>query len=774
MTSFSSLRARLVGTVFLAVAPAWALMYLITQKTGTEFPWMGFVVGLAALGAAWFGGERFILRQVRALSNAATQMAAGDMTIRAGLTKEQGELGDLARTFDHMASSMEQRGREREQAEKTLLNRSFQQTVVGALGQFAMASKDLSGLFEQAIILTAQTLEVEYAHILELLPDQQSLLLRKGVGWKQGLTGRAIVQAGPETQLGYTLRAGEPVVVENLRTDRRFEGSSLLIEHGVASGVTVIIASQGRIFGILGAHTARSRKFTEDEVHFLISIATLLAMAVERNHAEIELQKLAAFAQLNPNPALELSSDGTISYFNPAALKLAVSSDEIHPSALLPPDIQEIVQNCLHTTQSKVCVETRRAHRTFSWSFHSIPDSNLVHCYVNDITEKLNLEAQLRHSQKMDSVGQLAAGVAHDFNNMLTVIQGHAGMVLARPALPPELRDGAQAIFFAAERAANLTRQLLMFSRKSVMQPVFLDLREMVSNMNKMLRRLIGETITLQFEPPSKLPMIKGDMGMLEQVLMNLAVNARDAMVRGGTLLIDTSHVQVNEAYVQLNPEGRAGYFVRLSVTDTGCGMDSETMSRIFEPFFTTKEIGKGTGLGLATVYGIVKQHHGWVDVASEPGNGTTFSVYFPARSEPRPEGQKRAAPDTQIFAGKETILVVEDEPLLRDMAHTILADCGYKVVEAKSGVHALELWRNHPGVIDLVLTDIVMPDGISGMELAKELLPEMPALKIIFASGYSMDELDTDFMRQDNALFLQKPYTAVSLSKAVRECLDR
>jgi CheY-like chemotaxis protein len=245
-------------------------------------------------------------------------------------------------------------------------------------------------------------------------------------------------------------------------------------------------------------------------------------------------------------------------------------------------------------------------------------------------------------------------------------------------------------------------------------------------------------------------------------------------MVRGGTLLIDTSHVQVNEAYVQLNPEGRAGYFVRLSVTDTGCGMDSETMSRIFEPFFTTKEVGKGTGLGLATVYGIVKQHHGWVDVASEPGNGTTFSAYFPARSEPRPEGQKRAAPDTQIFAGKETILVVEDEPLLRDMAHTILADCGYKVVEAKSGVHALELWRNHPGVIDLVLTDIVMPDGISGMELAKELLPEMPALKIIFASGYSMDELDTDFMRQDNALFLQKPYTAVSLSKAVRECLDR
>jgi signal transduction histidine kinase/CheY-like chemotaxis protein len=535
-----------------------------------------------------------------------------------------------------------------------------------------------------------------------------------------------------------------------------------------------VIAGQKAPFGILGAHTAQQRKFTEDEVHFLLSIATVLAMAVERGHTEGELRKLAAFAQLNPNPALELGPDGTVSYFNAAALKLAVSSGAADPSTLLPPNIKEIVQTCLHTNQSRLNRETRIGHRTLSWSFYSIPDSNVVHCYVEDVTERLSLEAQLRHSQKMDSVGQLAAGVAHDFNNMLTVIQGHAGMVLARPGLLPELRDAAQAIFFAAERAANLTRQLLMFSRKGLMQPALVDLREIVANMTKMLKRLIGETINLQFEPPAKLPLVKGDVGMLEQVLMNLAVNARDAMPNGGTLWIAISPVQIEQEYAQTHPDARAGSFLCLSVKDTGFGMDTTTMSRIFEPFFTTKEIGKGTGLGLATVYGIVRQHEGWIDVASEPGEGSTFTVYLPARSEPVPAGQTRHAPETQVKGGKETILVVEDEPLLRDMAQTILQDCGYKVVEARSGVQALELWKSHPDGIDLVLTDIVMPEGISGMELAKKLLPANPTLKIIFASGYSMEELDTDFIWQGNALFLQKPYTAFTLAKAVRECLDR
>jgi signal transduction histidine kinase/ActR/RegA family two-component response regulator len=746
----------------------------LAAKYGTHLPWTGFVVGLLALGAAWFGGERFILRQVRILVEAVKRLGAGDLSSRTGLSRERGELGQLASAFDVMANSLEQRVREREQAEKTLLTRSLQQTVVSALGQFAFVSHDLPALLNQVVLLAAQTLEVEYCCVLELLPDGQAMLLRAGVGWTDGCVGQAIVPADPLTQSGFTLSAGEPVVVEHLPSETRFHGSALLLEHGVVSGMTVAISGRGHAFGVLGAHTAQRRRFNEDEVHFLLAVATVLAMAVERNRAEAELQKLAAFAKLNPNPAMELTRDGTITYSNDATLKLAAAVGQEHPRGLLPGNIAWMAQTCLATGQSLLRVETQMAGRTLSWSFHPVLASQVVHAYGEDITDRLNLEAQLRQSQKMESVGQLAAGVAHDFNNMLTVIQGHAGLLLARPALPPEMLDAVQPIYFAAERAASLTRQLLMFSRKNVMQPKPLDLREVVANMSKMLKRLLGETIELEFQPPPELPLVQGDTGMIEQVLMNLAVNSRDAMPKGGTLTVNTSPVEVSQAYVQTHPEARAGSFVCLRVTDTGCGMDAATRVRIFEPFFTTKEAGKGTGLGLATVYGIVKQHEGWIEVASQVGQGSTFSVFFPASTQPVKAQPPESAPTTLVTGGQETILVVEDEPVLRDMAHLILQECGYRVLEAGSGVQALEVWDRHPGAIDLVLTDMIMPEGMSGMDLARKLLETRPGLKIIFASGYSMDDMTPDFIRQGHAAFLQKPYTHVTLAKAVRECLDR
>jgi nitrogen-specific signal transduction histidine kinase len=412
--------------------------------------------------------------------------------------------------------------------------------------------------------------------------------------------------------------------------------------------------------------------------------------------------------------------------------------------------------------------------RTFSWSFHPVPASKVVHTYVEDITGRLNLEAQLRQSQKMESVGQLAAGVAHDFNNMLTIIQGHAGMLMVKPNLPSELLDSAQAVYFAAERAANLTRQLLMFSRKNVMQPKLLDLREVVSHMMKMVQRLLGETIKVRFEASEELPPVQADTGMIEQVIMNLAVNARDAMAKGGILMIRTDAVEIPEAYLQTHPEARAGLSVCMRISDSGCGMDAATMERIFEPFFTTKEVGKGTGLGLATVYGIVKQHDGWIEVASEPGRGSTFSLFFPASAEPAAVKTPEPAAVTPVRGGKETILIVEDEPVLRDLAHIILQDCGYNILEAKSGREALMVWEQHRDAIDLLLTDMVMPEGISGMDLAQRLIGLQPNLKIVFASGYSMDDIDTTFVRRGRAGFLQKPYTHLTLAKAVRDCLDR
>ncbi len=737
-------------------------------------PWTALVPGLLALGAAWYGGERFIIRQVRRLYNATQRLATGDLSSRTGLYKEKGELGQLARTFDQMAASLEKRARDREQSEKDLLHRSLQQTVVGALGQFALITKDLDALLNQVVMLTGQTLEVEYCNIFELEPDGASLLLRAGIGWQEGCVGNVTVPATEYTQSGFVMAVGEPVVFDDLTQDRRFPPSPFLLEHGVRSGITVAIPGHGRPFGLLGAHTTHHRIFSEDEVHFLLSVATLLSMAVERNRAEGELKKLAAFAQLNPNPAMELAADGTVTYFNDATLKLALSVGRDSARAILPIEIADIVGECLLTRQSRVHFETQIGGRTFSWSFHPVLSSQVVHCYVEDITERLSLEAQLRQSQKMESIGQLAAGVAHDFNNMLTIIQGHSGMLIAKPNLPAELQDSAQAVYFAAERAASLTRQLLMFSRKNVMQSKPLDLREVVEHLSKMLQRLLGEDIALQVHAPPYISIIQGDTGMIEQILMNLAVNARDAMPKGGTLTISTSAVQVNEGYAHTHPEARPGAFVCLQVGDTGCGMDRATMRRIFEPFFTTKEVGKGTGLGLATVYGIVKQHGGWIEVASDVGRGTSFNVFFPATGEPVVGLPQETTTDTsEIRGGKETILIVEDEPVLRDLAHVILQDCGYEVLEAGTGSEALQVWERHQGHVDLLLTDMVMPDGMSGMELAERLRDAHPHLKIIFASGYSMDDLDTDFVRKGYAIFLQKPYTHVTLPRAVRDCLD-
>jgi signal transduction histidine kinase/CheY-like chemotaxis protein/HAMP domain-containing protein len=760
--------------VFLAIAPAWIAIHLMAKHTGTEPPWASFVVGMLALGAAWAGGERFILRQVRTLLGATQRLAAGDLSSRTGLGRERGELGELASTFDGMAQTLEQRVKEREQTEKMLLNRSFQQTVVSALGQFALVSNDFPALLNQAVLLVTQTLEVEYGSVLELLPDGRNLLLKTGVGWRDGLVGQLTVSADRNTQAGFTLAVGEPVVVEHLPTEPRFGSSPLLNEHGVVSGITVAVPGQERAYGILGVYTTNRRVFTEDEVHFLMAIATVLAMAVARNQTEARLRKLAAFVQLYPNPAMELDAEGRITYANEAAHKLAALVGRKHPGELLPEDIAGRVQDCLAGGPSLARHETRIEGRALAWSFHPVVESRAVHCYVEDITGRLSLEAQLRQAQKMESVGQLAAGVAHDFNNMLTVIQGHSGMLLAKTALPPGSLDSAQAIFYAAERAASLTRQLLVFSRKNVMQVQQLDLREVVGNISKLLERVLGETIALQFQPPVRIPLIRGDNCMIEQVLMNLAVNARDAMPKGGTLTIHTDLVDVDEVYAQAHPEARAGPSVCLRVMDVGCGMDAATLGRIFEPFFTTKEVGKGTGLGLATVYGIVKRHGGWIEVASEVGLGTSFAIFFPACTEPvqAKAPDKALAPETP--RGKETLLVVEDEPVLREMAHVILEDCGYKILEAASGRKAIEMWNQHSGAIDLLLTDMVMPEGISGMDLAQRLQASNPKLKIVFASGYSMDDLDTSFLRQGHATFLQKPYTHATLAKAVRDCLDK
>ena len=777
---------QLVASVFVAIAPVLVLTYIVNQPWFWKYapeswrqyfidvPWASLTVGLVALAAAWFGGEHFILRQVQALSDAAKRLGKGDMGSRTGLTESSGELGQLAEVFDHMAESLQQRVEERELAEKNLLTRAQQQTVVAALGQFALTNSDLDALLNQAVTLVGQTFSAEYCAVFELVSDGQ-LLMQAGAGWKPGCVGRATLDADNHSQAGFTLASGDPVVVADLRSDNRFIVSPLLLDHRIISGATVAIPARDRPFGVFCVHTKKPRNFTGDEVQFLLACATAIGMAVARKRADAEVQKLAAFAQLNPNPAMEFSADGTIIYFNEAAQKLTLSVHKNHPRDFLPPDIGEVIRDCLQTGRSKMRQEMKLDDRTFSLSFHPVMPSNVVHCYIEDTTQRLNLEAQLRQSQKMESVGQLAAGVAHDFNNMLTIIQGHSSSLLLRPTLPEEISDPVQAIYFAAERAASLTRQLLMFSRKNVMQPRPLDLREIVGNMGKMLQRLIGENITLEFHPPAELPLVLGDSGMMEQIVMNLSVNARDAMPRGGALTIGIETARIDENYIETHPEAHVGNFVRLRVTDTGIGMNATTLAHIFEPFFTTKEIGKGTGLGLATVYGIVKQHDGWLEVASEPGHGTTFDLFFPTGNEMAVAAKEKITPAMPVVAGgTETILIVEDEPVLREMARDILKNCGYTILEASSGKNALAVWERRTRQVDLLLTDMMMPEGLSGVDLAERLLLHQPGLKIIFTSGYAANEISPEAIAKTRAQFLQKPYSHANLAKAVRDCLDK
>ncbi len=765
---FSSLRVRLVATVFLAIAPAMVFLYF----TGSS--WAGFAIGLLSLAAAWYGGERFVLRHVHRLATAVQRLGSGDLSSRTGLADEPGEIGLLARGFDTMAANLQQRVKEHEDAEQRFLNRAMQQAAVAALGQFALTSSDFVTLCNQAVVLVSQTLEVDLCRVLELQSEPKSMLMRAGVGWKRGTVGVATVSVEASSQAGYTLLSGEPIVIKDLRIETRFQSEPLLVDHAVVSGVSVAIGSGEKTYGLLCVYSTHWREFTGEDVQFLLSVANALAVAVERRRAEDEMQKLAEFARLNPNPVLELAADGTITYFNQAALRLAGSVGRELPRDVLPADIGKMVQSCLTTGQSKWNMETRIAGRVLAWSLHPVTPSQVVHCYVMDITDRLSLEAQLRQSQKMESVGQLAAGVAHDFNNMLTVIQGHAGMLIGRGGLAPELRDSVQAIFLAAERAATLTRQLLMFSRKTVMQSKLLDLRGIVGNMSTMLRRLLGEPIALEFSPPPEVPLIHGDAGMVEQVIVNLAVNARDAMSAGGKLIISIQPVSIDGAYLQAHAEARVGEFVFLRVTDTGCGMDAATRSRIFEPFFTTKEVGKGTGLGLATVYAIIKQHEGWIEVTSEVGKGTSFGIFFPATTETVKAMKQTDALLAPVCGGDETILLVEDEAAVLNMGRIILQDCGYRVLEAYSGVEALNLWERHQGRIDLLLTDIVMPQGLSGVELAQKLIGQRPELKVLYTSGYNVNYLDTQFIREGGGVFLQKPYTRSTLAKAVRDCLDK
>ncbi|MEO7932854.1 MAG: PAS domain S-box protein [Chthoniobacterales bacterium] len=389
----------------------------------------------------------------------------------------------------------------------------------------------------------------------------------------------------------------------------------------------------------------------------------------------------------------------------------------------------------------------------------------------NDVTERRKLEEQYRQAQKMEGIGQLAGGVAHDFNNILAIIQMQAELMAISGGLSDVQKEFADEINITVQRAAALTRQLLLFSRREVFQPRDLDLNDSITSTTKMLNRILGENVQMQLKLASMPMFIHADAGMMDQILMNLAVNARDSMPEGGHIIIETEGVHFDELAATQATQARVGSFVRLSVSDSGCGIPPELLAKIFEPFFTTKEVGKGTGLGLATVFGIVQQHQGWVNVYSEINHGTTFRIYLPRLV--RNESKLTAASPEAMPMGTETILIAEDDPALRLSVRTALSYLGYRILEAPTGVKAVDVWNQNREEISLLLTDLVMPDGMSGKALAERLIGENPQLKVIFMSGYSAEIVGKDFPLKEGVNFLTKPFAAAKLAHAVRNVLD-
>ena len=530
----------------------------------------------------------------------------------------------------------------------------------------------------------------------------------------------------------------------------------------------------------------RTRQLTE-------TLEKLRAEVRDRETAQQALQqaqeKYLLHVAQTPMAVIDWNIQFEVVSWNPAAERIfgypaAEAIGRRGPDLIVPPAVRHFVdtvwQDLLRQTGGEHIINENvtRDGRTLTCEWFSTPlvsaDGRVVgvSSFCADISGRVSLEQQLRQSQKMQAIGQLAAGVAHDFNNLLTVIKGNASLLEYNQQLTPEDHGFIKELHAACARAATLVSQLLAFSRKQILQPKPLDLNELVASDAKMLTRLLGEAVVLRctFAPVPVL--VRADRGMLDQVIVNLAVNARDAMPGHGHLDVSTALVKVDATDRTHSAEARPGQFSCLTVTDTGCGMDAATLARIFEPFFTTKEVGKGTGLGLATVYGIVKQHEGWIECTSAPGQGTTFKVFLPHHTAGAIVPS--AAPEVDpALRGTETVLLVEDEAAVRELNRRALARLGYHVLVATSGPEALPIWEAQQADVRLLVTDMVMPGGMTGLELAVRLRQDRPELRVIYSSGYSPELFAGKVALKEGLNYLAKPYSLAALGKAVRAALD-
>ncbi len=601
-------------------------------------------------------------------------------------------------------------------------------------------------------------------------------------------------QAPPPQRVGksctaHVYRTGQAMLIPQRTFDLLAEeGKVELVGTPSPSWLGVPLRTPAATIGVLVVqHYEDENAYTERDQEFLGSVGGQIALAIERKRSEEKVRESEARLRVlvEQLPAVLWTVDRDLRFTS--ALGAGFARLKIKPDELLGMSLLDYFETADQTFLP--IASHRRAVAGEPMTFHVEWKGGSYACHVEplrdsdgqvsgaicmslDITDRKQLEEQLRQAQKMEAVGRLAGGIAHDFNNLLMVIQGYSDLLVERLPDGDPLRRNAEQIQMASQRASSLTRQLLAFSRKQMLAPKILNVQSVVAEMEKILRRLIGEDVQLETSSAPDLGLIKADRSQIEQVILNLAVNARDAMPQGGRLTIETANVELDASYSHPPAVLSPGRYVMLAVTDNGCGMDAETQAHVFEPFFTTKEKGKGTGLGLATVYGVVKQSGGYVWVYSEPGRGTSFKIYLPRIEETAVPAGRDGKSETQIpERGSETILLVEDEKGVRELAREYLASSGYTVIEAEDGHTALELAAMHVGPIHLLLTDVVMP-GISGRELAERVSQIRPGIKIIYMSGYTDQAVVHHGILRNDAVLLQKPFTLMTLAGKLREML--
>lgn len=699
------------------------------------------------------------------------------------LVKGHGEENGLARAIRY--------GLERARTQETMAAHARQQHALAALGQHALAGTDVNILFGQAVTLVAQTLGVEFCKLLELMPESDKLLLRAGTGWHDNLVGRAAVEAGLGSQAGFAMREGVPIIVEDLSAEKRFRVSPLLRDHNVVSGMTVMVQGRRQPWGALGAHTSRPRTFGPQEVTFLQTVAHVLGEAIERKAAEAALHESdARFHQVVENipEALWMYDLDTkrVVWVSPRYADIWGQSDaalratpEAWFDSVSADDRDRMLQARASMQRGTGQSETYRIvrpdgavrwirHRTFAARDATGRVRRLI-AVAEDTTEQKKLEEQFLRAQRMEAIGTLASGVAHDLNNILTPVLMTAEL-LAERATSARDRELLTMMAQGAQRATETVRQLLMFSRGAEGRRGLVQFRHLLKEMVGIMRETFPREITIVESPEANLWPVVADATQLHQVLMNLCVNARDAMPNGGTLTIGASNVRLGPDELHLHPDARPCRYTVLTVGDTGHGIPAEIIDRVFDPFFTTKDLGKGSGLGLSTVLGIMRSHGGFITVQSEPGKGTVFRGYLPAAGETALSALSQTPPPPPLGRG-ELILVVDDESAIREATREILEQHQYRVLTAADGREAMNQFLAERGNVRLVITDLAMP-VMSGLALVRALRGLEPELKIIAASGLDDETKRTELATLGVRDVLAKPFRPAVLLSTIRRHL--